>query len=58
MQHLFRTLGGAPEAVCLAYAEAEREGKVGCPCGAEFMTPGTHACLLFQEGEIRGWLAR
>lgn len=58
MQHLFRTLGGAPDAVCLAYAEAEREGKVPRPCGAEFMTPGTHAHLLLQEGELRGWLRR
>ena len=56
MQHLFRTLGGVPEAVCLAYVEAEREGKVGRPCGAEFMTPGTHAHLLLEEGRLRGWL--
>ena len=58
MQRLFRTLGGVPEAICLAYAEAEREGKVGRPCGAEFMTPSTHALLLLQEGELKGWLRR
>lgn len=58
MQHLFRTLGGVPEIVCHAYAEAEREGKVGRPCGAEFMTSSTHAHLLLQEGELKGWLAR
>lgn len=58
MQHLFRTLGGVPDAVCLAYAEAERDGHVVRPCGAEFVTPSIHARLLLREGELKGWLQR
>lgn len=58
MQHLFRTLDGAPEAVCLAYADAEREGKIVRPCGAEFMTSNTHAHLLLEKGKLREWLSR
>ncbi len=56
MRALFEELGGDPEAVFLAYMEAERDGKVERPRGAEDMTPGTHARALWQEGRLQGWL--
>ena len=56
MRALFEELGGDPEAVFLAYMEAEREGQVERPRGAEDMTPGLHAKSLWQEGKREGWL--
>ncbi|WP_237482558.1 hypothetical protein [Lichenibacterium dinghuense] len=58
MCELFRKLGDEQEAVCLAYMEAERDGRVARPRGAEDMTPGTHARTLWREGKLKGWLAR
>lgn len=56
MVALFRRLGDDREAVCLAYMEAERDGKVARPGGAEDMTPGTHAKTLWHDGKETGWL--
>lgn len=58
MRELFRRFGDQQELVCLAYMEAERNGKVGRPRGAEDITPGTHAKALWRDGKIKGWLER
>ena len=58
MRRLFKTLGDSQEMVCLAYMEAERDGKVARPRGAEDMTPGTHAKTLWRDGKETGWLAQ
>lgn len=58
MRDLVRLLGEDRDAVCLAYVEAELDGKVDRPRGAEDMTPGTHAKSLWNEGKLKGWIAR
>ncbi len=57
MRELFKALGDDREMVCLAYMEAERDGKVARPRGAEDMASGTHAKALWREGKLKGWFA-
>lgn len=56
MRELFAALGDDGEAVCSAYSEAERAGRVDRPRGAQDMTPGAHARTLWQDGKLKGWL--
>lgn len=56
MRELYRRFGDEEEAVCLAYMEIERDGKVERPRGAEDMTPGTQARTLWRDGKLKGWL--
>ncbi len=58
MRDLVRRLGDDRKAVCLAYMEAERDGKVERPRGAEDMASGPHAQSLWREGKLKGWFAR
>lgn len=57
MRDLVRLLGEDLDAVCLAYMEAERDGKVDRPRGAEDLTPATHVKALWNEGKLEGWIA-
>ena len=56
MCKLIERFGEDSEAVFMTYMEAERDGKVERPRGAEDMTPGLHAKSLWQECKREGWL--
>ena len=57
MCELFRMLSDNLEAVCLAYMEAERDGRVARPRGAEDMAPSTHVKALWREAKLKGWFS-
>ncbi len=56
MRQLFVMLGGDRNAVCRAYVEAERAGRIDRPRDAEEMAPDIHAGALWWEGRLKGWL--
>ncbi|NGO54513.1 hypothetical protein [Allomesorhizobium camelthorni] len=57
MRKLVATMGRDQEAVCMAYAKAERDGLVPRMSNTSRKTPDEYAVALWKDGTgKRGWL--
>lgn len=56
MRILVYELGGQKEAVCSAYAKAERDGLVARRRNANDLAPEAYAEALWADGIAKGWL--
>ena len=57
MRNLVRDLGPDPEAVCRAYAQAERDGLVKRTRNEHGLSPEDYAVALWKDGTgAKGWL--
>jgi hypothetical protein len=54
MRHFYRTIGPDKQAVCAAYAKAERDGLVGRIRNVNGLTPEQYASRLWSDVKCRG----
>ncbi len=55
MRKLVAELGRNKSAVCTAYANDERDGRVKRASDAHEMTPNAYAEALWNDGDRKGW---